>query len=100
MTDGAFGATPLVYARHFHAALRATAPSVSKRDQRTYDALRHKIRRSRGHLQGGEADGAAPAAALPDEPASSAGGLPPAGGAYGAAEPGGGSDGPKPMEND
>ena len=42
---------PEVCARHFGAALRQVQPSVSRKDQRMYDALRHKLRSSRGHLR-------------------------------------------------
>ena len=42
---------PEVAARHFAGALRQVQPSVSRKDQRMYDALRHKLRSSRGHLR-------------------------------------------------
>ena len=42
--------TPLVHTHHFQQALQGVAPSVSKKDQRVYDALRWQLRSSRGHL--------------------------------------------------
>lgn len=42
------GGPPMVYARHFAAALTRVQPSVSRKDQRAYDALRFKLRASRG----------------------------------------------------
>lgn len=44
-------ATPLVCARHFAQASARVSPSVSKTDQRIYDALRTKLRASRSHLK-------------------------------------------------
>ena len=41
---------PLVHIHHFEQALQRVAPSVSKKDQRVYDALRWQLRSSRGHL--------------------------------------------------
>jgi hypothetical protein len=38
---------PLVHAYHFDAALLRVFPSVSRQDQRGYDAVRHKLRSSR-----------------------------------------------------
>lgn len=38
----------LVRACHFEAAVRRVVPSVSKRDQRSYDALRGRLRSTRG----------------------------------------------------
>ncbi len=40
----------LVEERHFEAALGRVMPSVSKKDQRAYDALRTRLRSSRGHI--------------------------------------------------
>ena len=54
VADGALvdgGARPEVAARHFQAALRQVQPSVSRKDQRMYDALRFKLRSSRSHLR-------------------------------------------------
>ena len=49
---GELGALPPnVAARHFAAALRQVQPSVSRQDQRMYDALRLRLRSSRGHLK-------------------------------------------------
>lgn len=52
MASGAASAadTPLVHTHHFQQALQRVAPSVSKKDQRVYDALRWQLRSSRGHL--------------------------------------------------
>ena len=36
--------------RHFEAAMRRVAPSVSRKDQRVYDQLRRSLRSTRGHL--------------------------------------------------
>ena len=41
---------PLVHTHHFEQALQRVGPSVSKKDQRVYDALRWQLRSSRGHL--------------------------------------------------
>ncbi len=41
---------PLVHIHHFEQALQRVAPSVSKKDQRVYDALRWQLRSSRSHL--------------------------------------------------
>jgi len=43
---------PCVWARHFEAALGRVAPSVSRKDQRCYDALRNRLRSSRGRCAG------------------------------------------------
>jgi hypothetical protein len=48
-------AAGLVEARHFAAALRSITPSVSAKDQRVYNALRSKLKSSRGHLNGATA---------------------------------------------
>lgn len=45
------GASPTVCARHFATAAGRVAPSVSRADQRIYDALRTKLRASRSHLK-------------------------------------------------
>ena len=37
--------------RHFELAMQRVQPSVSRKDQRMYDALRTKLRSTRGHLQ-------------------------------------------------
>ena len=42
--------TPFVHTHHFQQALQRVAPSVSKKDQKVYDALRWQLRSSRGHL--------------------------------------------------
>jgi ribosome biogenesis ATPase len=82
-------APPAVCARHFEVALGRVQPSVSRADQRMYDAMRARLRRARGHLRpeaapaGGAAedgggageDGAAGAAADPMEGSA---GAPPA----------------------
>ncbi|KAK9819384.1 hypothetical protein WJX81_005033 [Elliptochloris bilobata] len=59
---------PLVQARHFDAALRRVFPSVSRQDQRVYDALRLKLRSTT--LQ--PAPGAVAAPAVPVQPAAPA----------------------------
>ena len=41
---------PLVHTHHFEQALQRVGPSVSRKDQRVYDALRWQLRSSRGHL--------------------------------------------------
>ena len=52
MASGAASAvdTPLVHTHHFQQALQRVAPSVSKKDQKVYDALRWQLRSSRGNL--------------------------------------------------
>lgn len=50
---------PLVSAAHFAAAAQRVQPSVSRKDQRMYDALRLRLRSARGHLRP-EEGGAAP----------------------------------------
>lgn len=52
MASGAASATdiPLVCTHHFQQALQRVAPSVSKKDQKVYDALRWQLRSSRGNL--------------------------------------------------
>jgi ribosome biogenesis ATPase len=68
---GAAGAARTeVAARHFQAALRQVQPSVSRKDQRMYDALRYKLRSSRSHLKREEDAPAAAEAAEPMEGAS------------------------------
>jgi ribosome biogenesis ATPase len=42
--------SPQVLPRHFDEAARRVQPSVSRQDQRMYDALRSRLRSSRGHL--------------------------------------------------
>jgi ribosome biogenesis ATPase len=65
---GAPGAAPpLVQPHHFAAAARRVQPSVSRKDQRMYDALRLRLRSSRGHLR--QEEEAAPAAAPSEAPA-------------------------------
>ena len=44
------GDIPLVHIHHFEQALHRVAPSVSKKDQRVYNALRWQLRSSRSHL--------------------------------------------------
>ncbi|GAB4818827.1 hypothetical protein N2152v2_005873 [Parachlorella kessleri] len=63
MTGGvsAGGVTPQVTMRHFELAMQRVQPSVSRNDQRMYDALRLRLRSSRGHLQ--PEDGAQPSEA-------------------------------------
>ncbi|DBA66741.1 TPA: hypothetical protein ACH3X2_001890 [Trebouxia sp. C0005] len=41
---------PLVHIHHFEQALQRVTPSVSKKDQRVYDALRWQLRSTRSHL--------------------------------------------------
>ena len=41
---------PVVGMHHFGQALLRVAPSVSRKDERLYDALRSQLRSSRGHL--------------------------------------------------
>lgn len=51
--DGGAAAPPStlqVCQRHFEAAMRRVAPSVSRKDQRVYDQLRRSLRSTRGHL--------------------------------------------------
>lgn len=65
MVQGQFqSVVPCVHMHHFHLALQSVSPSVSRKDQKQYDALRNKIRRSRGHLQAVEDPAAAGPAAL------------------------------------
>ncbi|KAI8471849.1 MAG: P-loop containing nucleoside triphosphate hydrolase protein [Monoraphidium minutum] len=108
-------AAPRVEARHFEAAVGRVQPSVSRKDQKVYEALRSKLRAARGHLGGGGGGaggggggggGGAPSAALsgggeelPEasdgaRPMDSAGG---GGGGGGGGGAGGGGDG---MEGD
>ncbi|GBF93534.1 ribosome biogenesis ATPase [Raphidocelis subcapitata] len=97
-----------VEGRHFDAAAARVQPSVSRKDQRVYEALRSKLRAARGHLVGagsaaasggGEGDGgggggeAQPEASDGARPMDTAGG----GGAGGGAGVGGGADGGEPM---
>jgi ribosome biogenesis ATPase len=89
---GSGGATPAappqVQPHHFAAAVRLVQPSVSRKDQRMYDALRLRLRSSRGHLRaeeapapteapaatdGGNCDGAAAAATGPADMVSADG---------------------------
>jgi ribosome biogenesis ATPase len=86
--ETAGGAPPLVYARHFEAALPRVVPSVSRKDQRVYDSLRNKIRRTRAHIEEGGGGGEEGAAAL------GGGGALPLGGGDGS------GDGGAPMEAD
>jgi SpoVK/Ycf46/Vps4 family AAA+-type ATPase len=79
----------LVGVRHFDAALSRVQPSVSRKDQRVYEALRSKLRAARGHLGGGAAAAGAGAASA----AVSGGGG--AGDDAGRPEA---SDGARPME--
>lgn len=44
------GARPLVYARHFEAALSSVTPSVSRKDRRAYEAMRVRLRGARAHI--------------------------------------------------
>ncbi|KAL4452367.1 hypothetical protein ABPG75_008029 [Micractinium tetrahymenae] len=91
-------APPLVQPHHFAAAMQRVQPSVSRKDQRLYDALRLRLRSSRGHLRPEEPAGTA---AAPD-------GAPGATGLAGdaadmiSAEGGGeaGGEGGAPMEED
>ena len=90
---GGGGAPPLVRPHHFGGAMQRVQPSVSRKDQRMYDALRLRLRSSRGHLRPEEGGAAA----------TDAGALPPPGDATGpadmsAADGGGGGEGP--MEED
>lgn len=41
---------PLVDMRHFQAALKCVAPSVSAQDSKVYEKLRRGLRSERGHL--------------------------------------------------
>lgn len=43
-------ARPLVYLRHFEAALTSVTPSVSRKDRRAYEAMRVKLRGARAHI--------------------------------------------------
>eukprot|EP00878_Enallax_costatus_P043381 GHUV01051344.1.p1 GENE.GHUV01051344.1~~GHUV01051344.1.p1 ORF type:complete len:133 (-),score=45.36 GHUV01051344.1:306-704(-) len=43
-------ATPMVFLRHFEAALQTVTPSVNKRDRRSYEAMRTKLRGARAHI--------------------------------------------------
>ena len=50
-SGGSGGAEPpLVHTHHFEQALQRVGPSVSRKDQRVYDALRWQLRSSRGNL--------------------------------------------------
>jgi hypothetical protein len=82
----AAAATPQVYMRHFDAALRVVVPSVSRKDQKVYDALRTKLR-SRSRLTA--VDGGA---AAEGSGAAGAGG-----GAAGGGDAAGAGDEPRPM---
>lgn len=97
---GAAPTPPLVQPHHFEAAMQRVQPSVSRKDQRMYDALRLRLRSSRGHLR-------------PEEPAATA--APPDGGpgattaggdaadmisAEGGGEAGEAAEGGAPMEED
>jgi ribosome biogenesis ATPase len=97
----------LVGVRHFEAALGRVQPSVSRKDQRVYEALRSKLRAARGHLNGGAAaaGGGAASAAVSGGGGEGEGGRAEAsdgarpmetlGGGDGAE--GGGGDAPEPM---
>ncbi len=99
--NGVAPAPPLVQPHHFAAAMQRVQPSVSRKDQRMYDALRLRLRSSRGHLR-------------PEEPAATVAAPEVAPGATGAAgdaadmisaegggEGGGeGGEGGAPMEED
>jgi len=62
---------PAVSATHFTAALACVVPSVSKRDQRTYDALRRRLGAARPRLVAPvEENGGASAAPPPPPPSS------------------------------
>ena len=51
-------AETLVEQRHFETAVANTNPSVSSKDQRVYNALRNKLKSSRGRLGGASASAA------------------------------------------
>ena len=51
---------PLVEMRHFELAMGRVQPSVSRKDNRMYEALRAKLRSARGHLQAEAAEVAQP----------------------------------------
>jgi ribosome biogenesis ATPase len=74
-------APPAVCARHFEAALARVQPSVSRADQRMYDAMRARLRRARGHLR----PEAAPAGGAAEDGAGGGAGED-GGGAAGAAQ--------------
>ena len=86
---------PRVEARHFEGAMARVQPSVSRKDSRMYEALRVRLRSSRGHLR--------PEEPTPSEapPSGLGGGGEAEGGAEGmdaSAESGGGAGGNEPME--
>jgi ribosome biogenesis ATPase len=95
---------PLVHACHFEAACRLVQPSVSRKDQQAYNALRTRLRSSRGHLRP-DADAAPPGEA--GGGAAVDGGMLAEGVAGAAsmagmvsADNGGGGEGGAPMEED
>ncbi|KXZ48460.1 CDC48 protein [Gonium pectorale] len=80
MAGGPDAPAPRVGWRHFQAALNRVQPSVSRRDQRSYEALRLRLRSARSHIQpvvAEDADGAASGGA---NGAAAAGGVAAAGG--------------------
>lgn len=50
-------APPQVHMKHFMAALDRVRPSVSPKDQRSYDRLRNKLAATRAHITDSGADG-------------------------------------------
>src|SRR6478672_4230926 len=88
MAAGRPGELPSVEGRHFEAAARRVLPSVSRKDRRSYDALRLRLRASRGHLQ---PDAAAVEAASAGAAAEAAGGIGGIAGVGGEAAGAGGS---------
>lgn len=78
------GARPLVYLRHFEAALSSVTPSVSRKDRRAYEAMRVRLRGARAHIS------ANPAAAAGSE--GTGGGGAAAGAGAGAGGEGSGMD--------
>jgi ribosome biogenesis ATPase len=56
--DAAAGtARPLVYLRHFEAALASVTPSVSRKDRRAYEVMRVRLRGARAHIPAAAAAG-------------------------------------------
>lgn len=69
---------PMVYLRHFEAALQSVTPSVSKRDRRSYEAMRVRLRGARAHIpavnSGAAGDGAGDGVVQPQQSGAEADG--------------------------
>jgi ribosome biogenesis ATPase len=72
--DAAAGtARPLVYLRHFEAALASVTPSVSRKDRRAYEVMRVRLRGARAHIPAAAAAGSEGTAAAVDPAAAGVG---------------------------